>query len=109
MDYKPSKEIRNIRKLHTCKNLDLNVLYLFQNYHTCAHFQNSSEKLRETDFDRQIKVITFLGETLRNFTEKHRRTSRRRFCLPGLFRGVSPRNENFAFAMVAEKREICCF
>ena len=70
MDYKPSKEIRNIRKLHTCKNLNLNVLYLFKNYHTCTHFQNSSEKLRETDFDRQIKVITFLGETPRNFTEK---------------------------------------
>ena len=31
MDYKPSKEIRNIRKLHTCKNLNLNVLYLFKN------------------------------------------------------------------------------
>ena len=28
MDYKPSKEIRNIRKLHTCKNLNSNVLYL---------------------------------------------------------------------------------
>ena len=71
MDYKPSKEIRIIRKLHTCKNLNLNVLYLFKNYHTCTHFQNSSEKLRETDFYRQIKVITFLGETPRNFTEKH--------------------------------------
>ena len=105
MDYKPSKEIRYIRKLHTCKNFNLNVLYLFKNYHTCTHLQNSSEKLRETNFDRQIKVITFLGETPRNFTEKHRG----RFCLPGLFRGVSPRNENFAFAMVAEEREICCF
>ena len=30
MDYKPSKEIRNIRKLHTCKNLNLNVLYLLK-------------------------------------------------------------------------------
>ena len=109
MDYKPSKEIRNILKLHTCKNLNSNVLYLLKNYHTCTHFQNSSEKLRETDFDRQIKVITFLGETPRNFTEKHRGISRRRFCLPGLYRGVSPRNENFAFAMVAEKRGICCF
>ena len=26
MDYKQSKEIRNIRKLHTCKNLNVNVL-----------------------------------------------------------------------------------
>ena len=72
MDYKPYIEIRNIRKLHTCKNLDLNVLYLFKNYYTCTHFQNSSVKLRETDFDRQIKVITFLGETPRHFIEKHR-------------------------------------
>ena len=86
----------------------LNLLYLFKKYHTCTYFLNSSEKLRETDFDRQIKGITFLGETPRNFTEKHRGISRRRFCLPGIFRGVSPRNENFAFAMVAEKREICC-
>ena len=72
-------------------------------------FFNSSEELREPDFDRQIKVITFLGENARNFTEKHRGISRRQFCLPGLFRGVSPRNENYAFVMVAEKREICCF
>ena len=77
MDYKQSKEIRNIRKLHTCKNLNVNVLYSFKNYHTCTHFQNSSEKLRETDFDRQIKVITFLGETPRNFTEKQRGSLRR--------------------------------
>ena len=53
--------------------------------------------------------MTFLGETPRNFTEKHREISRRRFRLPGLFRGVSPRNKNFAFAMVAEKRGICCY
>ena len=68
-----------------------------------------SKFLRETPRNKQVKVITFLGETPRNFTEKHRGISRRRFCLPGLFRGVSPRNENFAFGMVAEKREICCF
>ena len=52
MDYKPSKEIRNIRKLHTCKNLNLNVLYLFKKYNTCTYFQNSSEKLRETNKSR---------------------------------------------------------
>ena len=91
------------------KTCILIVLYSFKNYHTCSNFFNSSEKLRETDFDRQIKVITFLGETPRNFTEKQRGISRRRFCLPGLFRGVSPRNKNFALAMVAEKRKICCF
>ena len=52
VDYKPSKLIRNIRRLHTCKNLNSNVSYLFKRYHTCTYFQNSSEKLRETDFDR---------------------------------------------------------
>ena len=54
-------------------------------------------------------IVDGVKQNPRNFTEKHRGISRRRFCLTGLFRGVSPRNENFAFAMVAEKREICCF
>ena len=112
MDYKPSKQIhvRTIRKLHTCKNLYFNCFRFIQKIIIRVLIcLNSSEKLRETDFDRQIKVITFLEETSRNFIEKHREISRRRFCLPGLFRCVSPRNKNFAFAMVAEEREICCF
>ena len=58
-------------------------------------FLNFFEKLRERDFDQ---VITFLEEF---------RTDN--FVYLAYFAVFLPRNKNFAFAMVAEKREICCF
>ena len=64
--------------------------------------------LRETPRKRVLSINP--GNYLSRInTEKHREISRRRFRLPGLFRGVSPRNKNFAFAMVAEKRGICFY
>ena len=68
----------------------------------------SFQFLRETPRKRVLSINPCNYLSRRN-TEKHREISRRRFRLPGLFRGVSPRNKNFAFAMVAEKRGICCY
>ena len=43
---------------------------------------NFSEKRRERDFDRHVNIITFLEETLRNFTRRHRGISCKRSRLP---------------------------
>ena len=85
---------------------------LFYIYSKIINMHLSFEFLRETPRKRVLSINPGNYLSRRN-TEKFHRETRRNFaqtiCLPGLFRGVSPRNKNFAFAMVAEKRGICCY
>ena len=108
MDYKPSKQIRNICKFHTCKYL-LFFDLLFYIYSKIINMHLSFKFLRETPRKRVLSINPGNYLSRRNTEKFHREISRRRFRLPGLFRGVSPRNKNFALPMVAEKRGICCY
>ena len=75
---------------------------LFYIYSKIINMHLSFKFLRETPRKRVLSINPGNYLSRRNTEKFHREILRRRFRLPGLFRGVSPRNKNFAFVMVAE-------
>ena len=68
--------------------------------------------LRETPRKRVLSINPGNYLSRRNTEKFHRETPRnfaQTISFTWLISSVSPRNKNFAFAMVAEKRGICCY
>ena len=74
VDYKPSKQIRNICKFHTCKYLFFNLLFYI--YSKIINMHLSFKFLRETPRKRVLSINPGNYLSRRNTEKFHRETPR---------------------------------